>query len=279
MFCHLPRMISQAERAQHSTKRAARRIGWAFARIVVALSVCGVGCAAAQTEIVPKPHRGKLGDAAADGLVELDETTGETENDEAPVSDTPPVDELDAVLGDSGGGETEGADAPSKESSLLDKKRVFVSSGHFEGNLKKVAGTSSGTAAGDKLCGEAAMTAALGGSWKAWLSSTKERAIDRLVDVGPWVLLDGTEVFASKAAIGKAPAVAINIDEFGKSADPKVWTGTKADMSLGNECYDWTSSSIFSIGLYGSSTFASSGWTEAGGFGCGAQYSLYCFEQ
>jgi hypothetical protein len=106
------------------------------------------------------------------------------------------------------------------------------------------------------------------------------RAIDRISDVSPWATLDGTVAVAVFAVLESgALTAAIHIDENGMPSTNHAWTGTNSDMSAGNECNDWTSSSILNIGLAGVAAAADATWTENGNSSCNASYSLYCFEQ
>ena len=93
-------------------------------------------------------------------------------------------------------------------------KRVFITSSVYEGVLTQYNAESVGLAAGDALCQTAATAANLGGTWKAWLSDTNDGAIERLVDVGAYYLVDGlTKVFNNYANLGTTPLVPINMDE------------------------------------------------------------------
>src|SRR5688500_10181736 len=52
----------------------------------------------------------------------------------------------------------------------------------------------------DQRCQLYAENNDLGGSWRAWLSTSQVDAIDRIDDVGPWYRIDGeTLLFPSKA--------------------------------------------------------------------------------
>src|SRR5689334_7241626 len=98
---------------------------------------------------------------------------------------------------------------------------IFVTSANFTGNLGGLHG-----AVG--VCASAAGTAGVHGTFIAWLSDTTTNAIDRVVnDVGPWVRLDGTLVFANKAQMRSLPSAPIDVDEFGQVTHAEgVWTGT-----------------------------------------------------
>src|SRR5678816_81066 len=80
--------------------------------------------------------------------------------------------------------------------------RVFVT-GAFAGTMYEPGG---GLAAGDAKCAYAASGAAIGGVWRAWLSTASMNAIDRIAGGGPWRLMDGTTVFAGRAELAIGPA-------------------------------------------------------------------------
>src|SRR5262245_51629174 len=69
------------------------------------------------------------------------------------------------------------------------QKRVFVTAGSWNGNLKAAGAGSDGLDGANKLCQGAATTAGLGGTWVAWLSDSTHDAKDRIADVGPWYRL------------------------------------------------------------------------------------------
>src|SRR4051794_29892575 len=68
--------------------------------------------------------------------------------------------------------------------------RVFITRTGYTGDLKGQSGATSGTSGADSLCYAAASAAGLGGEWRAWVSERYEDAIDRIVDEGPWYLVD-----------------------------------------------------------------------------------------
>jgi hypothetical protein len=161
------------------------------------------------------------------------------------------------------------------------RKRVFVTSGTWLGDLKTHGGGTDGLDGGNKLCQAAATTAGLGGTWVAWLSDSTHNAVDRVTDVGPWYRMDGMMVFANKAGLTGHPMVAINRTEnntvaAGLAAIP--FTGT-SDGGAKNAatCTDWTSDT--GTGECGQATATNKNWTEFMALSCGVAYSLYCFEQ
>lgn len=159
-------------------------------------------------------------------------------------------------------------------------KRVFVASTQHDGNFGGLTGA-------DAFCTSAANAAHLGGGpWVAWLSSSTTNAIDRITGDGPWKLVDGTAVFANKAALAMPPSVAIDLDEHGAQpggAD-NMWTGTLANgTASAYTCMDWTSTSSNDAGSTGMRVNADATWTDSGaGYSLlcsNAQPRIYCFEQ
>lgn len=175
--------------------------------------------------------------------------------------------------------------------------RVFVSSQRYPANLRAAGGQSTGRAAADVLCQGLADAAELGGTWRAWLSTTDRDAIDHIQGNGPWHRLDGMRVFANHAALSTTPMAAIAIDERLQRPDPfyESWTGTAIGgrvMPPGNRlsvtCWDWTSTVDSTqvgglLGVYGENGTlggTSDDWTDyAVGYCSPFSRHLYCFEQ
>jgi hypothetical protein len=158
-----------------------------------------------------------------------------------------------------------------------ERKRVFVTSGAFPGNFYRSSG---GLEAGDAQCNLSAST--LGGTWRAWLSSSSIDAIDRIEDVGPWYLVDRTTlVFSSAAQIAMGPSSAIDMSEDGERLPAKsVWTGTApAGIGASDTCSDWSSDRATVEGQVGRSNMTSAAWTSSTVETCGLYAGLYCIEQ
>jgi hypothetical protein len=155
---------------------------------------------------------------------------------------------------------------------------VFATSSTFRGDLGGLAGA-------DAKCADSASSAGRAGSWTAWLSDASADALDRIADVGPWALLDGTVAFDDKAMLATHPHVPLDIDEKGQQTFACVWTGTLAGGRRSPmTCAGWTSTTDPGGGLIG--TGASDGrWTAdvangpCGASTCASMFKLYCFEQ
>lgn len=159
---------------------------------------------------------------------------------------------------------------------------MFVTSATYTGNLKAAGSGADGLDGGDKLCQLAADAATLGGTWKAWLSSSTVNAIDRIADVGPWYRLDGAKVFNNKASIvTSGPLVAIDRNEQGGMPMVDTWTGTQnSGIASGFTCNNWTDEAPVNgyEGLVGI-TVGVQFWTDGPSDPCHLKNTLYCFEQ
>jgi hypothetical protein len=154
-------------------------------------------------------------------------------------------------------------------------KRVFATSAAYNGNLGGLSGA-------DAKCANSALAGNLGGSWKAWISDGTTNAIDRINDVGPWVIATGSQVvFNNKANLTTTPLINVGIDEQGRSLDGIVWTGTLSDGTRSTHtCQSWSGTT--DVGEVGSSDSGNSSWTSDrmdGPAGCANPFHLYCLEQ
>jgi hypothetical protein len=159
-------------------------------------------------------------------------------------------------------------------------KRIFITSAGYSGNLAAAGGKTNGLDGADAVCNTAATAAALGGTWKAWISDGTTRAIDRITGNGPWKKLDsgGTLVLNNKANLQTQPLAPINVNENGAATTGDAWTGTTngGNGTLQN-CVGWTSSSGGYSGTYGTTAVLSQ-WTEFSTDGCSSSNHLYCLE-
>lgn len=153
--------------------------------------------------------------------------------------------------------------------------RVFVSSTIKTGNLGGVAGA-------DALCDQLATAAALGGTYRAWLSVSGADAIDHITSSGPWHLVTGELVAADRATLTSGVLKHL-IDKTEKGVTPpaqedRTWTATGADgRYVGPDCTLWTGAGS---GLSGEARNSNpSKWTDLLAEGCGQVNRVYCFEQ
>jgi len=174
--------------------------------------------------------------------------------------------------------------------------RVFVTSLRYPANLRDAGGGATGRESADLICQTLADAAAIGGTFRAWLSTTDEDAIDHIQGNGPWYRMDGALVFPNRASLATTPMAAISVDEHLGHPDPfyESWTGTALGghlAPLGNRlsvtCWDWTSTVDSTqvggmLGLFGTVNQDGTGpdWTQyAVGYCSPFARHLYCFEQ
>lgn len=153
--------------------------------------------------------------------------------------------------------------------------RAFVSSSTSNANL-------GGRIGADAKCTTLATTAALGGTWVAWLSNEDgllNNAIERVASTGPWRLVGGEVVATSKAQLISGTLLhAIDRDEKGLVVGtPGVWTGTGPDGNYStNDCNKWGGGG--SNGRVGLSTATNGAWTSSSVDDCGQLRRIYCFQ-
>jgi hypothetical protein len=147
-----------------------------------------------------------------------------------------------------------------------------------------------GLSGADSKCKGLAMSAALGGTWMAWVSTSGSTPGARFSpsSVG-YRMLDGTLIAASLTALtSSGPAHAINLDEnaaagscpTGNLNATKVWTATASDGTLvADGCNGFTSGNSGSTAAYGHCD-GTSNWTYANNSqSCDRSFHIYCFEQ
>ncbi|MDO8429963.1 MAG: fibronectin type III domain-containing protein, partial [bacterium] len=169
--------------------------------------------------------------------------------------------------------------------SPINSYSVFISSATYNGNLGGLSGA-------DVKCQSLANTQSIGGSWKAWLSSSVTSASSRLYHPAvPYKLLTGTTVVNNWTDLTDGTiASPINKTESGNTNGGSTWTNTNSNGTVYSSntsltCQDWTSSLGYpSVPLsyvvrYGSGGATNSGWTAYNSAGCNNNLNLYCFEQ
>jgi hypothetical protein len=171
-------------------------------------------------------------------------------------------------------------------------KRVFMTSTTYNANLGGVAGA-------DSKCQARANAASLGGTWKAWIStSASSPATTFTQNAFPYSMINGVQVASNWADLTDGSVAAlININEFGSTVPFNGaggysgcgawaggffimhWSSTKADGTYNppigvcqTTCSDWTSTSG------GGEIWIA--WNNQNTANCGeALYRLMCFEQ
>ncbi len=160
-------------------------------------------------------------------------------------------------------------------------KRVFVTSQRYNGYLGGLSGA-------DLKCQQRADAANLGGTWKAWLSSSTQSAASRLTHFnGPYVLINGTIIANNWSdLIDGTLASPINVTEINGLASIPVWTntGARGEIATNNttwHCSNWTTSSSSRRGNTGETQSSNTRWTTGISELCSQNnyVGLYCFEQ
>jgi hypothetical protein len=156
-----------------------------------------------------------------------------------------------------------------------DGLRAFVSSEKHNADFSGISGA-------DQFCQDLANDAKIGGTWKAWLSTSSEDALARIQD-SEYYRINGTDrLFFNRYDLEFNGLIrAINLDENRTPVnDDYVQTGTDnqgKNDALGN-CADWNSSdsSQKTLGYTGSVY----GWSHYdNNYGeCGESHRIYCFE-
>lgn len=163
-------------------------------------------------------------------------------------------------------------------------KLFFTSRQLYPGNLGGLAGA-------DARCAAEALDAGLGGTFRAWLSTSTADAKTR-ISGGPWVFRNGEKALSPSSA-GVSPDNFLRYDARGGDLlfEPEldVWTGTGELGLLDSSkatCLDWTSNATAQLGAFGTLGAIGSRWTHEIPFGndppgrsCSETLRLYCFEQ
>lgn len=198
-------------------------------------------------------------------------------NDAAPGASADASEGADAMAPDGSAVDAAGADAAPSD------RRVFVTSRTFPGDLGGLAGA-------DAQCQGAAVSAGLRGTYLAWLSDSTGSPSTRMTqDVGPYRLVDGTEIAADWADLTDGSIAApIDLDELGDPSKGtfvcqggEVWTSTTASGTPRGDiaCADWISTEETSSA--GNVGFTDVNWTESACsvITCESSLPLYCVEQ
>lgn len=158
------------------------------------------------------------------------------------------------------------------------RKKVFVSSATYNGNLGGLSGA-------DAKCQALADAVPLGGTYKAWLSDGTTSAASRITQSSTgYRMVNGTKIADNWADLtdGTINAVLNVTQTGGTAASAEVWTNTSTAGGIyggGYHCTNWTSSSSGVFGAVGSTNWALSLWTEYTIAACNLARRLYCLEQ
>lgn len=153
--------------------------------------------------------------------------------------------------------------------------RIFVTSTTTTGNLGGLTG-------GDAYCQNLADTAAIGGTWKAMLSSSTVNVLDRISITGPIYDINDDLLAADSADLWDGSiAVPIKYAEDGSDVGTQnVFTGSKTDgtkeTTYNSFCGDWTNTTWYVF--YGRTTDVNGYWTYYNGKACTDSLHLYCID-
>lgn len=160
-----------------------------------------------------------------------------------------------------------------------ERHRAFYLRNGTLGKIKNSADPRTGVEAADADCTTAAATRELGGSWRAWLSSSTTDAIARIDDVAPWYRIDReTLLFASTRELTTGPRAPIEA-----SPDPEpmmFWSGTRLDGTRSTDnCFDWTIYNRPAIATVGRADVVGAAWVMDAALLCSNYLALFCIEQ
>ena len=194
-----------------------------------------------------------------------------------------------SMIGDGGPGDSGMNSGDAGPVSPAERKRVFYFRNGSLGKIRDSTNTRPAVEIADDSCTNGAREMGLGGTWKAWLSSSRIDAIDRISDVGPWYRLDQTTVlFETKAELSLGPRIRIDPKDasedwetcsFSGSCRFTFWSGTDVDgRHTTDNCLDWTEY-LGRIATVGRADVAGRDWVASDPLYCGAYLGLLCIEQ
>ncbi|AFM13184.1 Ig-like domain-containing protein [Turneriella parva] len=161
-------------------------------------------------------------------------------------------------------------------------KTIFVTSTNYTGALGGLTGA-------DATCMTRAAAASLPGNFRAYLSTSADDAICRLLGlsgklgancglpiapnlsaIGPYVNRNSVQVAASlQSFVSNTLTAAVGFEESGASAGSVTpFTGTANGVQSGANCSDWTDNAVISIGVVGSATSMGASWSSNGNGAC-----------
>ena len=182
---------------------------------------------------------------------------------------------------------------PEDSGNNADSRVVFATSQSFNGNLGNFSGA-------DAKCQAAAQSAALSGTYKAWIGGRMDNTgngggtqnvSERMThSTGPYLLTTGTKVADDWTDLTDGSLDhGIDRDENGNLVTGSVWTNTKTNGKAfdhrrdcgpgGSQADVWGSADQFESGHYGNVGDSGSTWTSNTNTTCTSLFHLYCFEQ
>ncbi len=158
------------------------------------------------------------------------------------------------------------------------RPRVFYLKNGTLGKIRDSADPRSGLEAADADCTQIAVQRELGGTWRAWLSSSELDAIDRIADVSPWYRTDReTLLFGSHRELTRGPRDAI---EPAQGEPLLFWSGTLPSGRRSDDtCHDWTVYNVPAIATVGRADAVGLAWIVREPLLCSNYLALLCIEQ
>lgn len=172
----------------------------------------------------------------------------------------------------------------SDSGSTTGTKRVFTTAPN-EYYIGTTTGKFQGLAGADAICQNRANTANLGGTWRAWLSSSTVSAAQRLThSTGPYQLIDGTPIANDWTELTSGTLQnKISENELAQTWTSAVtWTSTNPDGTAiaSATCADFTVASSSVTVNYGINDYVNGRWTkELITTTCADHMGFYCIEQ
>ncbi len=174
------------------------------------------------------------------------------------------------------------ADSSDDQEIIAARKRVFVTSSEWTGNLVASGKGADGISSADKLCAQAATAAELGGKWKAVLGTASTSADDRITDWKPgWYdVTRSVLLFSNKANLSTTIRDSRSLTDengsqsFYSSTSGYVWW-TIGSSTAEYTCADWTDGE-YSYGSARSSSYFEGATNPRS---CSSKSSLFCVEQ
>jgi hypothetical protein len=156
---------------------------------------------------------------------------------------------------------------------------VFVTSGHYTGDLGGIAGADAKCQA---LADLSPVARIKGHTFQAWISITTSLVSARLTHGSqPYVLGNGTVVANDWTDLIKGTlANGIDLDEQNNVGSGGAWTGTTSAGAqyAGAACTTWTTGTTGS-GVFGNVGGSGNGWSSSANNPCPSMNALYCFEK
>lgn len=161
---------------------------------------------------------------------------------------------------------------------------AFVTSSTQAGDFGGLNPVDAGLPAADSMCAQAAASANLPGTFKAYFSTASVSARSRLGSARGWIRVDGAPVFDTVTKMDTGTMYyPLNLDENGQraAAEQCVWTASSLDGTYYGgtvgTCNGWTSAASTDFALIGVASWESGGWSCTNtATRCNSSCAVYC---